>query len=61
MGLEDLLALLVGGAFERVVVVGAVDLDDQALLWPAQVGNDAPAVEEQRLIDGGVSETRRAG
>jgi len=37
--------LLIGGSFERCVVVGAVGLDDRALPWPAQVGHDAPAVE----------------
>src|SRR5687767_1761776 len=56
VGLEEALPLLIGRSLERVVVVGAVALDDQPLPWPAQVGNDAPAVEEQRLIDRRVAE-----
>jgi hypothetical protein len=56
MSLQDALALSVGGSFERVVVVGAVGLDDKPLLWPAQVRHDAPAVEEQRLIHEGMDE-----
>ena len=45
------LALEVVGPGERIVVVGAVGLDDQPLFGPAQVGDDAPPVEVQRLID----------
>ena len=54
--LEQPLALKVGGAFERIVVVGAVGLDDEALLGPAEVRDDLATSDEQRLIDEGMDE-----
>ena len=58
VGFEDRLALGVVLAGEAVVVpFGAVGLDDQALSGPAEVGDDAAALESDRLVDVGTLKT----
>jgi hypothetical protein len=52
VGFEEGLALRVVGAGDRVVVpLTAVGLDDQALSRPAEVRDQAAAVEGQRDVD----------
>jgi hypothetical protein len=55
--LEERLPLgVVGSGLRRVVPLGAVDLHDESLLGPAEIGDDATAVEVHGDVDVGARE-----